>query len=31
VTHDATLAARCDRLIELEEGHVVTGEQGVDA
>jgi putative ABC transport system ATP-binding protein len=31
VTHDATLAARCDRRIELEEGHVVTGEQGVDA
>ncbi|MEO7067882.1 MAG: ATP-binding cassette domain-containing protein [Rhodanobacter sp.] len=23
VTHDATLAARCDRRIELEEGHVV--------
>jgi putative ABC transport system ATP-binding protein len=29
VTHDATLAARCDRRIELEEGRVVSS--GTDA
>jgi putative ABC transport system ATP-binding protein len=27
VTHDATLAARCDRRIELEEGRVVSSNE----
>lgn len=31
VTHDASLAARCDRQIELEEGHVVGDGIGVPA
>ena len=31
VTHDATLAARCERRIELEEGRVVASDAGVQA
>jgi putative ABC transport system ATP-binding protein len=31
VTHDATLAARCERRIELDEGHVVSSATGVPA
>jgi len=31
VTHDAALAERCDRRIELEEGRVASSEAGVPA
>jgi putative ABC transport system ATP-binding protein len=31
VTHDATLAARCDRRIELEQGRVVSSPDAANA
>jgi putative ABC transport system ATP-binding protein len=30
ITHDAALAARCDRVIEMKDGHIIRDERRIE-